>query len=349
MPPSQACPQGWLRRTRHHLGTLCPGSSLPAAALVAQLRASALAEAGEVTSLYLDTPQLDAYAERLKKAEGAAVVRLRWYGPVSPGAQAWLERKTHHEPWTGERSLKARPALPAALAAALGSAAAACSGCPAAANLCTLLAHSTSSCAPWARSDLLLAQERCALQPGQLPEFMQGAPVHLQDRPKPEQRFLSDMQALIRGWGQVPPRPAAHSQAHVLRQHGHCPPSVAAVAASAPATEQACRPRSVGALPAGSKRFAGPQGCAVRPAESGACAGACAEDNLQPHSLPGAGHVCRARLAGRKRGLWATHLPVRPARLWVGQPLRAATSAWWHALRMQAARVGRCEVPKPSC
>ena len=75
---------------------------------MAQLRSSALGDTSEVTSLYFDTPDLDVYAERLRKSEGAAVVRLRWYGQPDAQAPAWLERKTHHEPWTGERSLKVR-------------------------------------------------------------------------------------------------------------------------------------------------------------------------------------------------------------------------------------------------
>ena len=46
------------------------------------------------------------YAQRLKKAEGASLVRLRWYGQAWPPSEVWVERKTHHEPWTGDRSLK---------------------------------------------------------------------------------------------------------------------------------------------------------------------------------------------------------------------------------------------------
>ena len=46
------------------------------------------------------------YAQRLKKAEGASLVRLRWYGQAWPPSEVWVERKTHHEPWTGDCSLK---------------------------------------------------------------------------------------------------------------------------------------------------------------------------------------------------------------------------------------------------
>lgn len=47
---------------------------------------------------------------RLKKTEGAEAIRLRWYGGMETET-IFLERKTHREDWTGEKSVKARFAL----------------------------------------------------------------------------------------------------------------------------------------------------------------------------------------------------------------------------------------------
>ena len=44
---------------------------------------------------------------RLKKTEGAEAIRLRWYGGMETDT-IFIERKTHREDWTGEKSVKAR-------------------------------------------------------------------------------------------------------------------------------------------------------------------------------------------------------------------------------------------------
>ncbi len=44
---------------------------------------------------------------RLKKTEGAEAIRLRWYGGMETKT-IFVERKTHREDWTGEKSVKAR-------------------------------------------------------------------------------------------------------------------------------------------------------------------------------------------------------------------------------------------------
>ena len=44
---------------------------------------------------------------RLKKTEGAEAIRLRWYGGMDVDT-IFVERKTHREDWTGEKSVKAR-------------------------------------------------------------------------------------------------------------------------------------------------------------------------------------------------------------------------------------------------
>ena len=44
---------------------------------------------------------------RLQKTEGAEAIRLRWYGGME-NETIFVERKTHREDWTGEKSVKAR-------------------------------------------------------------------------------------------------------------------------------------------------------------------------------------------------------------------------------------------------
>ncbi|KIY69113.1 SPX-domain-containing protein [Cylindrobasidium torrendii FP15055 ss-10] len=60
-----------------------------------------------ITSIYFDNEDLELYLGRLEKTEGAEAVRLRWYGDVDTRT-IFVERKTHREDWTGEKSVKAR-------------------------------------------------------------------------------------------------------------------------------------------------------------------------------------------------------------------------------------------------
>lgn len=61
-----------------------------------------------ITSIYYDNPDTwELYEGRLKKSEGAEAIRLRWYGGMDV-EQIFVERKTHREDWTGEKSVKAR-------------------------------------------------------------------------------------------------------------------------------------------------------------------------------------------------------------------------------------------------
>ncbi|KAF5211943.1 vacuolar transporter chaperone [Clavispora lusitaniae] len=67
-------------------------------------------EDSAITSIYFDNKDLDLYYGRLRKDEGAEAIRLRWYGGMKSD-QIFVERKTHREDWTGEKSVKARFAL----------------------------------------------------------------------------------------------------------------------------------------------------------------------------------------------------------------------------------------------
>ncbi|KGQ89632.1 hypothetical protein MG3_03598 [Candida albicans P78048] len=67
-------------------------------------------EDSAITSTYFDNKDMDLYYGRLRKDEGAEALRLRWYGGMK-SEQIFVERKTHREDWTGEKSVKARFAL----------------------------------------------------------------------------------------------------------------------------------------------------------------------------------------------------------------------------------------------
>ncbi|KDQ14895.1 hypothetical protein BOTBODRAFT_32261 [Botryobasidium botryosum FD-172 SS1] len=60
-----------------------------------------------ITSIYFDNEELELYLGRLEKTEGAEAIRLRWYGDTNVKT-IFVERKTHREDWTGEKSVKAR-------------------------------------------------------------------------------------------------------------------------------------------------------------------------------------------------------------------------------------------------
>lgn len=69
------------------------------------------AQDSAITSIYFDNPNTwELYEGRLKKTEGAEAIRLRWYGGMQ-SETIFVERKTHREDWTGEKSVKARFSL----------------------------------------------------------------------------------------------------------------------------------------------------------------------------------------------------------------------------------------------
>lgn len=67
-------------------------------------------EDSAITSIYFDNTNLELYKGRLEKTEGAEAIRMRWYGGMDSD-QIFVERKTHREDWTGEKSVKARFSL----------------------------------------------------------------------------------------------------------------------------------------------------------------------------------------------------------------------------------------------
>ncbi len=65
-----------------------------------------------ISSVYFDNASLDVYHERLERREGATLVRVRWYGDAAGDeTEVYVERKTHHESWTTDSSVKERRVL----------------------------------------------------------------------------------------------------------------------------------------------------------------------------------------------------------------------------------------------
>jgi len=65
-----------------------------------------------LSSIYLDTDDLRYYKPRLGREEGCRLFRLRWYGSFAMSKTVYVERKTHHTSWSGDKSIKERFPLP---------------------------------------------------------------------------------------------------------------------------------------------------------------------------------------------------------------------------------------------
>ncbi|KAH0473388.1 MAG: uncharacterized protein KVP18_004662 [Porospora cf. gigantea A] len=63
-----------------------------------------------VSSVYFDNESATSYSNRIRKMQGAQLLRLRWYGEHTGELDKpiFVERKTHHEGWSGETSTKER-------------------------------------------------------------------------------------------------------------------------------------------------------------------------------------------------------------------------------------------------
>eukprot|EP00977_Amphora_coffeiformis_P000004 scaffold5_cov169-Amphora_coffeaeformis.AAC.4 len=66
-----------------------------------------------ITSIYFDSSDMSLYKERLKRAQGAKLLRVRWYGNKMPTGDKiiFVELKTHHEKWVGNKSVKERASI----------------------------------------------------------------------------------------------------------------------------------------------------------------------------------------------------------------------------------------------
>lgn len=69
--------------------------------------------ATRITSIYFDSDDMSLYRERLKRAEGAQLLRARWYGAKKPTGKKiiFVELKTHHEKWVANKSVKERASI----------------------------------------------------------------------------------------------------------------------------------------------------------------------------------------------------------------------------------------------
>ncbi|KYO01101.1 vacuolar transporter chaperone, putative [Plasmodium reichenowi] len=69
-----------------------------------------LKESQQITSIYFDNKDATCYSRRILRYENAQLIRFRWYNDNEgdPNKDIFIERKTHHEEWTGEVSTKER-------------------------------------------------------------------------------------------------------------------------------------------------------------------------------------------------------------------------------------------------
>ncbi|GAW81807.1 vacuolar transporter chaperone [Plasmodium gonderi] len=69
-----------------------------------------LDESQQITSVYLDNEEATCYSKRILRYENAQLIRFRWYNENdgNPDKIIFVERKIHHEEWTGETSTKER-------------------------------------------------------------------------------------------------------------------------------------------------------------------------------------------------------------------------------------------------
>ena len=69
--------------------------------------------ATKINSVYFDAPDMNLYKHRLARAEGAQLLRARWYGNTMPVGERiiFLELKTHHERWVAQKSVKERASI----------------------------------------------------------------------------------------------------------------------------------------------------------------------------------------------------------------------------------------------
>ncbi|SBS94279.1 vacuolar transporter chaperone, putative [Plasmodium ovale] len=70
----------------------------------------ALTESQQITSIYFDNKEATCYSNRILRYENAQLIRFRWYNDnqADPNKDIFIERKIHHEEWTGEVSTKER-------------------------------------------------------------------------------------------------------------------------------------------------------------------------------------------------------------------------------------------------
>lgn len=73
-----------------------------------------LEESQLLSSVYFDSPDATCYQERIKREEGARLVRFRWYGENlwEGDHEIYVERKIHHEGWGSAQSAKERCIVP---------------------------------------------------------------------------------------------------------------------------------------------------------------------------------------------------------------------------------------------
>lgn len=81
---------------------------------VANAYSGNMEEAQILNSVYFDSPDAVSYRERIRREEGARLVRFRWYGENNwePDKEIYVERKIHHEGFSSASSAKERCIVP---------------------------------------------------------------------------------------------------------------------------------------------------------------------------------------------------------------------------------------------
>eukprot|EP01127_Copromyxa_protea_P010564 TRINITY_DN2576_c0_g2_i1.p1 TRINITY_DN2576_c0_g2~~TRINITY_DN2576_c0_g2_i1.p1 ORF type:complete len:725 (-),score=115.42 TRINITY_DN2576_c0_g2_i1:1418-3334(-) len=64
------------------------------------------ADDSDITSVYFDNEDLQLYHDKIRRREGATLIRVRWYGKED--STCFIERKTWHDSWVANASIKER-------------------------------------------------------------------------------------------------------------------------------------------------------------------------------------------------------------------------------------------------
>jgi len=65
-------------------------------------------DAAPIWSVYFDNDELRLYHDKIRSREGATLIRIRGYGEESTATQVFIERKTWHDSWVQNQSIKER-------------------------------------------------------------------------------------------------------------------------------------------------------------------------------------------------------------------------------------------------
>ncbi|PHJ21353.1 vtc domain-containing protein, partial [Cystoisospora suis] len=96
------------KKERRAEKTSSSSSSIPGSS--GSSRSPSVSSTQSIASVYFDSNDGYSYERRILRFEGAQLIRFRWYGTNDSQSDKtiFIERKTHHESWTGLSSTKER-------------------------------------------------------------------------------------------------------------------------------------------------------------------------------------------------------------------------------------------------